>query len=72
MVRSNMWKPESWPDRASVPTCGEMLKCITRDFDSEQRPAQRIRARGPARAPRAQHRMLAADVRRLDGRERTE
>lgn len=36
MVRSNLWKPEMWPDRASVPSCGVMLKSITREFDSDQ------------------------------------
>lgn len=36
MVRAKLWKPESWPARTSVPTCGEMLKGITRDFDGEQ------------------------------------
>ena len=37
MVRSKLWQPEAWPARASVPTCGEMLRCITEGaFDGEQ------------------------------------
>lgn len=37
MVRSALWRPEAWPDRASVPTCGEMLACITQgELDGEQ------------------------------------
>ena len=25
-MRSQLWKPESWPDRASLPTLGQILK----------------------------------------------
>jgi PPOX class probable FMN-dependent enzyme len=37
MLRSKLWQPESWPDRAAVPTSGEMLRCIIQgDFDGDQ------------------------------------
>ena len=25
-MRSELWQPESWPDRASMPTLGQILK----------------------------------------------
>ncbi len=33
-LRSKLWEPESWPDLATVPTGGELLKGTRRGFDA--------------------------------------
>ena len=34
-MRSNLWKPETYPDRKNVPSAGQMGKEIDRSFDGE-------------------------------------
>ncbi len=45
-MRSNLWSPETWPDRATLPTMGEILKdhCQT-DAPPETPEAQEARSR---------------------------
>lgn len=35
LVRSQLWQPDTWPERSQLPTAGEMLQAIDRDFDAD-------------------------------------
>ena len=43
-MRSELWKPESWPDRNSMPTLGEILRdqlAVDQSADRDRPPARR-------------------------------
>ena len=35
LMRASLWDPASWPDTASLPTPGQLMQALKRDFDSQ-------------------------------------